>query len=166
MKLTSGRAVAQAARQWFFGTKTLFERIRISQHPLFRRLVARLQRYYPVILREVTMSSTAPFVVAGLATLFGIPSLAQTTVYPKPAELPNPYVLVKNWPTLPKEMNGGHWGEVIRVHVAADGNVWVFHRCFNTVPPGHATCIGRGGANPPILEFSPSGKLVKSFGAG
>jgi DNA-binding beta-propeller fold protein YncE len=63
-------------------------------------------------------------------------------------------------------MNGGHWGEVIRVHVARDGNIWVFHRCFNVVPAGSATCIGRGPANPPILEFSPAGKLLKSFGVG
>ena len=86
--------------------------------------------------------------------------------YPKPAELPNPYRLVQGWPTLPASMNGGHWGEVIRVHVAADGNIWVFQRCFNVVPAGSATCIDRGPANPPILEFSPAGKLLKSFGAG
>ena len=91
------------------------------------------------------------------------PSRAQ---YPKPTELPNPYRLVAGWPTLPATMNGGRWGEVIRVHVARDGNIWVFHRCFNTVPPGHATCIERGDANPPILEFDPAGKLLKSFGAG
>ena len=63
-------------------------------------------------------------------------------------------------------MNGGHWGEVIRVHVDPKGNIWVFHRCFNVVPAGQATCIGRGPANPPILEFNPSGKLLKSLGAG
>jgi DNA-binding beta-propeller fold protein YncE len=63
-------------------------------------------------------------------------------------------------------MNGGHWGEVIRVHVDAKGNVWVFHRCFNVVPAGSATCVGRGAANPPILEFDPAGKLLKSFGSG
>jgi DNA-binding beta-propeller fold protein YncE len=34
------------------------------------------------------------------------------------------------------------------------------------VPPGSATCINRGDANPPILEFDQSGKLLKSFGAG
>lgn len=62
--------------------------------------------------------------------------------YPKPTELPNPYRLAEGWPTIPKNMNGGHWGEVIRVHVHSDGNIWVFHRCFNTVPPGHATCLG------------------------
>jgi DNA-binding beta-propeller fold protein YncE len=63
-------------------------------------------------------------------------------------------------------LNGGRWGEVIRVHVHSDGNIWVFHRCFNTVPPGIATCLGRGEANPPILQFDPSGKLLKSLGAG
>src|SRR5438445_363917 len=63
-------------------------------------------------------------------------------------------------------MNGGRWGEVIRVHVHSDGTIWVFHRCFNTVPPGIATCLGRGDANPPILQFDPSGKLLKSLGGG
>ena len=91
---------------------------------------------------------------------------AQAIQYPKPTELPNPYRLVEGWPTLPTNMNGGHWGEVIRVHVDARGNIWVFHRCFNVVPAGQATCIGRGPANPPILEFDPAGKLLKSFGAG
>jgi DNA-binding beta-propeller fold protein YncE len=32
------------------------------------------------------------------------------------------------------------------------------------VPPGIATCLGRGEANPPILQFDPAGKLLKSFG--
>jgi hypothetical protein len=91
---------------------------------------------------------------------------AQEVKYPTPGELPNPYRLVDGWPTLPRTMNGGKWGEVIRVHVDERGNVWVFHRCFNVVPAGSATCIGRGTANPPILEFEPSGKLIKSFGAG
>src|SRR6476620_1251983 len=58
----------------------------------------------------------------------------------QPNALPNPYRLIEGWATLPRTMNGGKWGEVIRVHVAKDGTVWVFHRCFNTVPPGDATC--------------------------
>ena len=96
----------------------------------------------------------------------GMAAHAQQSSYPKPTDLPNPYRLVEGWPTLPKNMNGGRWGEVIRVHVARDGNIWVFHRCFNVVPPGSATCINRGEANPPILEFDPSGRLLKSFGVG
>src|SRR5216117_2960130 len=106
--------------------------------------------------------------VAGLFLIasFATTAYAQSLQYPKPTELPNPYRLVEGWPTLPQSMNGGRWGEVIRVHVDVRGNIWVFHRCFNVVPAGQATCIGRGPANPPILEFDPSGKLLKSFGAG
>jgi hypothetical protein len=105
--------------------------------------------------------------VAAIAIAFlGRPARAQEASYPKPTELPNPYRLVEGWPILPKSMNGGRWGEVIRVHVDGAGNIWVFHRCFNTVPAGSATCLGRGASNPPILEFDPSGKLLKSFGAG
>jgi DNA-binding beta-propeller fold protein YncE len=106
-------------------------------------------------------------ILAGAAMLmFGAAANAQQTGYPKPNELPNPYRLVPGWPTIPASMNGGRWGEVIRVNVTRDGNIWVFHRCFNIVPAGHATCIGRGDSNPPILEFDPSGKLLKSFGVG
>ena len=107
------------------------------------------------------------FLVAFAAIpLFGGTTWPQQTRYPKPNELPNPYRLVEGWPMLPKSMNGGQWGEVIRVHVDGSGNVWVFHRCFNVVPAGQATCIGRGPTNPPILEFDPAGKLLKSFGVG
>src|SRR5438034_7974376 len=107
-------------------------------------------------------------IVTALVSLFGFgeAARAQQTQYPKPTELPNPYRLVEGWPSLPKTMNGGKWGEVIRVHLDPKGNIWVFHRCFNVVPPGSATCVGRGPANPPILQFDPSGKLLKSFGAG
>jgi 6-bladed beta-propeller len=104
--------------------------------------------------------------VACVIAAFAVAAHAQQTQPRKPTDLPNSYRLVEGWPTLPESMNGRRWGEVIRVHVARDGNIWVFHRCFNTVPPGHATCIGRGDANPPILQFDPSGKLLKSFGVG
>jgi len=88
---------------------------------------------------------------------------------PKPSTLPNPYRLVPDWPTLPATMKGPNrhkWGEVIRVHVAANGNIWVFHRCFSDKPHGDATCLNRGDANPPILEFNPAGRLLKRFGVG
>jgi len=65
-----------------------------------------------------------------------------------------------------KGPNGKKWGEVIRVHVASNGNIWVFQRCFNDKPNGDATCLNRGDANPPILEFNPAGRLIRSFGVG
>jgi len=79
-------------------------------------------------------------------------------------DLPNPYRLVENWPTLPAGMNGGRWGELIRADLDRGGNIWVFHRCFNTEPAGSATCVGR--TDPPILQFDPSGRLLSSFGGG
>ncbi len=106
--------------------------------------------------------------VVSIAAMTMLGTLAQAQENPtvKAPQLPNPYRLAEGWPTLPLSMNGGKWGEVIRVHVHSDGNIWVFHRCFNTVPPGHATCVGRSELNPPILEFDPAGRLLKSFGAG
>ena len=79
-------------------------------------------------------------------------------------QLPNPYRLVEDWPTLPPHMNGGRWGELIRADLDPGGDIWIFHRCFNTVPPGAATCVGR--SDPPILRFDPSGRLLASFGEG
>ena len=117
-------------------------------------------------MRSCARSRTAFVAATVLAASLATVASAQSPQYPKPTELPNPYRLVEGWPTLPASMNGGRWGEVIRVHVHSDGNIWVFHRCFNTVPPGIATCVGRGDANPPILQFDPSGKLLKSLGGG
>jgi DNA-binding beta-propeller fold protein YncE len=104
--------------------------------------------------------------IAVLAAIARLGSVAhsQQAQYPKQTELPNPYRLVDGWPTLPKSMNGGQWGELIRADIDPRGNIWVFHRCFNTVPAGFATCVGR--PEPPILEFDPSGKLLTSFGGG
>src|SRR5687768_1357856 len=102
---------------------------------------------------------------------FAVTASGQTpgdTPVAKP-NLPNPYRLEPGWPTLPASMkgpNGRKWGEVIRVHVAPNGNIWVFHRCFYDQPNGDATCVNRGEANPPILEFDPAGNLLKSFGVG
>ena len=77
----------------------------------------------------------------------------------------NPYRLVENWAQLPASMNGGKWGEVIGVKPGPDGGIWVLHRCFNVVPPGSATCVGRDNM-PPIMKFDASGKLLESFGQG
>ncbi len=113
------------------------------------------------LIPRMTFSLLA--VLAACAAL-GLPARVQEKQYPKQADLPDPYWLVENWPTLPASMNGGHWGELIRADIDPEGNIWVFHRCFNTVPAGYATCVGR--TDPPILEFDPSGKLLASMGSG
>jgi len=53
---------------------------------------------------------------------------------------------------------GRTWGAAAGVDVDRQGNIWVAERC------GANSCAGSDLA--PILEFDPSGKLLKSFGAG
>jgi sugar lactone lactonase YvrE len=67
----------------------------------------------------------------------------------------NPYRQGESWGRLP---DGRTFGNVIGVDVDRGGNIWVFERC------GGDTCEGSKLA--PILQFDPSGKLLKSFGAG
>ena len=115
----------------------------------------------------MTLTGRPRFVLFALlvaTAAFGLMANPQDIQYPKQTELPNPYQLVDDWPTVPKSMNGGKWGELIRVDIDPEGNIWIFHRCFNTEPAGSATCVGR--SEPPILKFDPSGKLLTSFGGG
>src|SRR6476660_4034734 len=100
-----------------------------SARPNWRRTVKLLKGGFTMAYsaRSATAFVAGMVLVASLATA----ARAQSSQYPKPTELPNPYRLVEGWPTLPESMNGGRWGEVIRVHVDPKGNVWVFHRCFN-----------------------------------
>jgi len=95
---------------------------------------------------------------AGLFYCFAAPARAAIPVT-------DGHTLVENWPTLPERMNGGKWGELIRAEIDRKGDIWVFHRCFNNVPAGNATCVGRDN-DPPILKFDRSGKLLASFGQG
>ena len=57
--------------------------------------------------------------VAVAVTALNGAAQAQQPAYPGPADLPNPYKLVEGWPTLPPDMNGGRWGEVITPDPAA-----------------------------------------------
>jgi streptogramin lyase len=68
---------------------------------------------------------------------------------------PNPYRTVENWAKLPE---GRSWGSTSAVDISPEGNIWVAERC------GANTCAGSN--VPPVLQFNPSGKLLKSFGAG
>ena len=68
---------------------------------------------------------------------------------------PNPYQPVADWAKLP---SGRTWGSTSAVGVDPAGNIWVAERC------GQNSCAGR--AEAPILQFDPSGTVLKSFGEG
>ena len=72
----------------------------------------------------------------------------------QPNSQPNPYRTVEHWFTLPA---GRTMGSTSSVLVAPNGHIWIAERC------GVNTCAGSD--LPPILEFDPSGKLLKAFGA-
>src|SRR5260370_22739194 len=71
------------------------------------------------------------------------------------AAQPNPDRTVEHWFILPE---GRTMGSTSSVFVAPGGHIWVAERC------GVNSCAGSNLA--PVLEFDPSGKLLKSFGAG
>ena len=125
--------------------------------------VERAHMKHPDFRANGRIFATLSVVVAGLAAA-GMAAQSAHAQGSGQLQLPNPYRLVESWPTLPPEMNGGKWGELIRAQLDPDGNIWIFHRCFNTVPPGAATCVGR--SDPPILQFAPSGRLLASLGGG
>ena len=67
----------------------------------------------------------------------------------------NLYKPVDNWAQLPA---GRIWGSTSAVDIDPKGNIWVADRCTLN------SCAGR--TEEPIMQFDPSGKLLKSFGAG
>jgi sugar lactone lactonase YvrE len=87
-----------------------------------------------------TLLATAAFVIAAQA---------------QPNSQPNPYRTVEKWFQLPA---GRTMGSSSAVFIAPSGHIWVAERC------GVNSCAGSN--LPPVLEFDPSGKLLKSFGAG
>ncbi len=96
--------------------------------------------------QALTWRTWTPIVVAaGLVVVAGAPLTGQ----------PNPYTTIEKWGQLPE---GRTWGSTSAVDVAPNGHIWVAERC------GANTCLGSN--LPPILEFDPSGKLLKTFGAG
>jgi len=68
---------------------------------------------------------------------------------------PNPYRIVDNIVTMPA---GRTMGSTNAINVDAKGNIWVFERC------GVNSCAESN--VDPILQFDPSGKLLRSFGKG
>jgi DNA-binding beta-propeller fold protein YncE len=68
---------------------------------------------------------------------------------------PNPYTTLEKWGQLPE---GRPWGSTSAIDVAPNGHIWVAERC------GANTCADSD--LPPVLEFDPTGKLMRSFGSG
>jgi len=77
-------------------------------------------------------------------------------------DLPNPYEAGVDWGQLPA---GRKWGSTASITTGPDGTIWVTDRCGNS-GAGGATCGGTSATVNPVFQFQPSGKLVKSFGAG
>ena len=106
-------------------------------------------------LSRAKFTTIGTIVVLVLAIIAASGSRAYAQADAATNSLPNPYRTIENWAKLPE---GRPWGSTAGVSVDRHGNIWVAERC------GANTC---GGSNlAPILEFDPSGKLLKSFGEG
>src|SRR5947207_10397777 len=91
--------------------------------------------------------------VAGLAACLGA---AQSDTKPV-NDLPDPYRLEASYFKMPA---GRTWGSTSAVEIDKDGrSIWVAERC------GANSCVDAPSVDI-VLKFDPSGKLVKSFGAG
>jgi sugar lactone lactonase YvrE len=95
----------------------------------------------------LTLTATVAITAGGQA-----PGNQQNLELPK---LPNPYRTVYDIVKMPA---GRTMGSTNAINVDAKGNIWVFERC------GANSCAES--TVDPILEFDPSGQLIRSFGAG
>jgi len=78
--------------------------------------------------------------------------------------LPNPYRIAEGWAQLP---NGRPMGAVGKVVIDPDGrHIWAIVRCERLEDPARFGDECRDSKADPILQFSPEGKVVKSFGGG
>jgi DNA-binding beta-propeller fold protein YncE len=71
-------------------------------------------------------------------------------------DLPQTYRTTRDWAELPPSMHA--WPAVTAVEPAPDGSIYVVERCADN------SCTGR--PEPPILKYSPEGKLIKAWGEG
>lgn len=78
--------------------------------------------------------------------------------------LPNPYRIVDGWAQLP---GGKPMGAVGKVAIDPDGrHIWAIVRCEPLADPGRFGDECRDSKADSVLQFSPEGKVVKSFGGG
>src|SRR3989441_2685703 len=81
-------------------------------------------------------------------------ALVAAAVIPGAYAQQNPY-REDGWAKLP---DGRKWGQASAIDIDRSSNIWVFERC------GANSCIGSTVA--PLVKLSPSGRFLKSFGAG
>src|SRR5262245_30673794 len=114
------------------------------------------------MLRAGWMRTAALAGFAVAIALSGTRIVGQSAAVQPTNDASNPYQSVEGWAKLPE---GRMWGSTSAVEVDKDGkSIWVAERC------GANSCLDRAAGKmsdlPTILKFDPSGKLVKSFGAG
>lgn len=71
-------------------------------------------------------------------------------------DLPNPYERIEPWAQLPEGVES--WPAVTGAEPGPDGNLYVFHRCFEN------SCLGR--PEDPIVKYDMDGVPLDSWGAG
>jgi sugar lactone lactonase YvrE len=120
------------------------------------------------------MSRQGRSTIAAFGVLFGVsvwtlqplaqapatpPAAPQSTVAPT-NDAPNPYETIEGYFKMPE---GRTWGSTSAVDIDRDGkSIWVAERC------GANNCWvdGKMSTLDVVLKFDPSGKMVRSFGAG
>ena len=84
--------------------------------------------------------------------------IAVVVASPAGAQQPN-YQLVEGWAQLPQGVE--RFGMTLGVEIDSRRHLWVFQRCFST------DCVdGPEETLPAVLEYDPSGRLVRSWGEG
>ncbi len=78
----------------------------------------------------------------------------KTSAQTAPGASSIPYQIIPAWGDLPGERT---WGSSSGLSTDSKGHIWLIERC------GGNSCFDRTEA--PVLEFDPSGRLLKSFGA-
>ena len=118
------------------------------------RLLACLLAFGAIASAQRTPPAAAP------AAPLRFPTLPLVSPLGARNDLPNPYKPGVSWGQLP---NGRKGGSTAGIMIGPDGNIWAVDRCGASGAQG-TNCLGS--PLDPILEFDPSGKFLKSFGAG
>ena len=108
-----------------------------------------------VMSQKSAVPLTLLAVVLAMTSLSAGAARAQT---PSPLPLPNPYHIDETFqPEMPAGLRS--LGAVSGLKVGPDNNLYVFHRCVENSCTGHDDV-------PPMLVYTPHGKLLRSMGAG